>query len=165
MREGFFPIRVAEISDAEALKRLINEAFVVERVAIEGDRIDREGVLLNMRSGSFLVHEEDGSIVGCVYVQKKENRCCLGLLSVAPSLQGTGIGRKLVVAAEEFANRESCVAMDLRIISARSEVMQKFYEQLGYSVTGTSPLPDFVVLKAPCHFIHMSKLLKVSEAS
>jgi GNAT superfamily N-acetyltransferase len=137
----------------------------VERVAIEGDRIDSEGVLLNMRSGSFLVHEENGSIVGCVYVQKKESRCYLGLLSVAPSRQGTGIGKKLVAAAEEFANTESCVAMDLRIISVRSEVMQRFYEQRGYSVTGTSPLPDFVALKAPCHFIHMSKSLKTPEAS
>ena len=137
----------------------------MERVAIEGDRIDREGVLLNMRSGSFLVHEENGSIVGCVYVQKKENRCYLGLLSVTPLRQGMGIGKKLVAAAEEFANKEGCVAMDLRIISARSEVMQKFYEQLGYSFTGTSRLPDFVVLKAPCHFIHMSKSLNPSEAS
>jgi ribosomal protein S18 acetylase RimI-like enzyme len=137
----------------------------VERIAIQGDRIDREGVLLNMRSGSFLVHEENGSIVGCVYVQKKENRCYLGLLSVAPSRQGTGIGKELVTAAEEFAMKESCVTMDLRIISARSEIMQTFYEKLGYVVTGTSPLPDFVVLTAPCHFIHMSKSLQSPEAS
>ena len=157
-------IRVAEIFDAEALKQLINEAFVVERIAIEGDRIDIQGVHQYLRTGKFLIHEENRRVAGCVYVEKRGDRAYLGLLSVVPSLQRTGLGRRLTAAAEELAVKENCIGMDLRIISARSDVMQPFYEHLGYTVTGTSPLPDSVELKMPCHFIHMSKSLAPREA-
>lgn len=118
-----------------------------------------------MRTGSLLVHEENHTLIGCVYVEKRGERAYLGLLSVLPSQQGTGLGKKLSAAAEEFAVKAGCIAMDLRIISARSEVMRPFYERLGYSVTGTSPLPDSVELKMPCHFIHMSKSLAPKEAA
>jgi GNAT superfamily N-acetyltransferase len=133
-------------------------------VAIDGDRVDREAVLHNLRAGNFLVHEENGFLIGCVYLEQRSDRAYLGLLSVAPSRQGTGLGRKLVAAAEEFASKAGCNAMDLRIISARSEVMQAFYEHLGYVVTGTSPMPESMELKMPCYFIHMSKSLAPREA-
>ena len=116
-------------------------------------------MLAYLRSGKFLICEENGKPVGCVYVEQRGDRAYLGLLSVAPSKQGTGLGRKLTAAAEEFASKANCSAMDLRIISARSEAMQPFYEHLGYAVTGTSPPPDSDGLKMPYHFIHMSKPL------
>jgi GNAT superfamily N-acetyltransferase len=127
--------------------------------------VDREGVLHNIRTGKFLVQEENRSLVGCVYVEQRGDRAYLGLLSVAPSRQGTGLGGKLVAAAEKFADKAGCSAMDLRIISARRKVMQPFYERLGYVVTGTSPMPDSVELKISCHFIHMSKSLAPPEAA
>ncbi len=114
---------------------LINEAFAVERPFIEGDRVDRVGVLQYMCAGKFLLLEEANSLVGCVYLEKRGDRMYLGLLSVAAPRQGKGLGRKLMDAAEEFAVREGCIAMDLRVISTRTDI-QQFYERFGYSVVG-----------------------------
>jgi GNAT superfamily N-acetyltransferase len=82
----------------------------------------------------------------------------LGLLCVDPVQQGKGLGRKLMHAAEEFAVKAGCVAMDLKTISPRDDI-QPFYNHFGYVVTGTSPMPEGVVMAVPSHFIHMSKSL------
>jgi len=109
-------------------------------------------------TGQFLLLEEGGGLVGCVYLERRENRMYLGLLSIDPAQQGKGYGRKLMDAAEEFAIRGGCVAMDLRTISPRSDI-QPFYERLGYTVTGTSPIPPDIPMTVPGDFVHMSKLL------
>ncbi len=88
----------------------------------------------------------------------------LGLLCVAPSQQGKGLGRKLMDAAEEFAANAGCVAMDLRTISPRSDI-QPFYQHLGYAVTGTSPVPAEVAMAVPSHFVHMSKSLVKAQGA
>jgi len=151
--------RVATSDDVPALVRLINAAFAVERVAIEGDRVDRLGVEKYLRTGQFLLLEENTAITGCVYVEKRRDRAYLGLLSVEPFLQGRGLGRQLAAAAEKHAREQGCIAMDLRVISAREELLP-FYQQLGYAITHTSAMPAEAPLKVPCHFIHLSKDLR-----
>src|SRR5258707_14259499 len=96
-------IRTHTDSDDESLVRLINAAFVVERVAFDGDRVDLEGVRALMRKGTFLVAEvaDSRDFGGCVYLEPRDERCYLGLLSVAHSLQGKGLGRQLATAAEK----------------------------------------------------------------
>lgn len=153
--------RVAASDDVSALVRLINSAFVVERVAIEGDRVHHASVETYMQTGEFLLLEENAAIAGCVYTAKRGDRAYLGLLSVEPSSQGRGLGRHLVAAAENHARQQGCIAMDLRVISAREELLP-FYQHLGYAITHTSPLPAEVPLKVPCHFIHLSKDLLYS---
>ena len=49
---------MASSTDADALVRLINAAFRVERPYIEGDRIDAVGVRSYMAKGKFLVAED-----------------------------------------------------------------------------------------------------------
>lgn len=88
----------------------------------------------------------------------------LGLLSIDPAQQGKGLGRKLMAAAEEFALKEGCVAMDLRTISPRTDI-QPFYEHLGYLVTGTSPMPSDIPMTVPCHFVHMAKSLRKAQGA
>jgi len=83
----------------------------------------------------------------------------LGLLSIDPAQQGKGLGRKLMAAAEEFAVKKGCVAMDLRTISPRTDI-QPFYAHLGYVVTGASPMPPEISMAVPSHFVHMSKSLQ-----
>jgi len=116
-----------------------------------------------LSTGQFLLLEEAGTLVGCVYLEKKADRMYLGLLSIYPKQQGKGLGRKLMNAAEEFAVKEGCVAMDLRTISPRTDI-QPFYAHLGYAVTGTSPMPPEISMAVPSHFVHMSKsLLRAQE--
>ena len=151
-------IRRAESADVDALSALINIAFRVELPFIEGDRINPDGVREYMKKGKFLVAEDSAYLVGCVYFEVRGDRGYLGLLGVEPRRQGTGLGRKLMDAAEEFFRTANCVAIDLRIVSARTP-LPAFYHHLGYVETGTAPLPPDAPVKVPCHYILMSKML------
>lgn len=151
-------IRRAESADVDALSALINIAFRVELPFIEGDRINPDGVREYMKKGKFLVAEDSADLTGCVYVEVRENRGYLGLLGVEPRSQGTGLGRKLMDAAEQFFRTANCVAIDLRIVSARAP-LPAFYRRFGYVETGTAPLPPDAPVKVPCHYILMSRML------
>jgi GNAT superfamily N-acetyltransferase len=160
MPEKKIHARIANSSDIEAIATLINAAFVVERVAFDGDRIDVSGVRELMEKGAFLLAEEAAGLAGCVYVAAAGERSYLGLLSEAPTRQGAGLGRQLVVAAEEHARNAGCHAMDLRIISPRAENLLPFYQRLGYAQAGTAPFASDVASKVPCHYIIMAKPLR-----
>ena len=147
------PIRRATLDDADDLVRIINRAFDVEKFFIARDRIDRAELLTFFEKGEFLI---DGA--GCVYVEPRGERCYLGLLSVDPAAQGTGLGRKLMQAAEDRARELGCRAMDLRIVNLRAE-LPAFYRRLGYTENGTGEFPPEVETLQPCHFIYMVKPL------
>lgn len=151
-------IRAAIKADVEALARLINAAFVVEQPFIEGERIDPAGVRKYMEKGKFLVAEDAEELAGCVYVELRGGRGYLGLLGVAPARQGTGLGRKLMDAAEDYFRAAGCRGIDLRIISPRA-ALPAFYEHMGYRQTGTAAFAADVPVKVPCHYILMSKEL------
>ena len=157
-QENTLRFRVASLADVEALARLINAAFRVEQPFIEGDRINPDGVRAYMEKGKFLLAEDATGLAGCVYVELRGDRGYLGLLGVDPSHQGTGLGRKLMDAAENFFRRAGCVAVDLRVVSARAP-LPSFYRHLGYLETGTAPFAPDVPAKIPCHYILMSKTL------
>jgi N-acetylglutamate synthase-like GNAT family acetyltransferase len=151
-------IRLAQSADVDALSALINIAFRVELPFIEGDRINPDGVREYMKKGKFLVVEDSAHLVGCVHVEVRGNRGYLGLLGVEPRSQGTGLGHKLMDAAEQFFRTANCVAIDLRIVSARAP-LPAFYRRFGYVETGTAPLPPDAPVKVPCHYILMSRML------
>jgi GNAT superfamily N-acetyltransferase len=152
-------IRIASDDDVPALTGLINAAFVVEQVVFDGNRVDDLGVRAYMSGGTFLVAEDSTGLVGCVYIEARGDRSYLGLLSVQPERQGSGHGRQLVEAAENFARESGSRTMDLRVISARGEQLLPFYERLGYKFSRTEPFPPNLVTKAPSHFILLSKAL------
>jgi N-acetylglutamate synthase-like GNAT family acetyltransferase len=151
-------LRLAEAADTEALVRLINQAFAVEKIVIEGERIDSEKARALFETGNFLLLYEAEQLVGCVYVEVKGKRGYLGLLGVRPDRQKSGFGRRLTTAAEDYFRKAGCEAVDLRIVSVRAE-LPPFYERLGYAATAIAPVPDTVALKIPSHFIVMSKSL------
>src|SRR6266849_1724259 len=157
-QEDALRFRVASPADAEALAALINAAFRVELPFIEGDRTNPDGVRAYIEKGKFLLAENAAGLAGCVYVEIRGDRGYLGLLGVDPRRQGTGLGRKLMDAAEDFFRNANCVAIDLRIVSAR-EPLPGFYRHLGYVETGRAPVPPDALVKVPCHFILMSKML------
>lgn len=151
-------LRPAVLNDAEPLARLINAAFRVEQPFIEGDRINLDGVRAYLEKGKFLLAEDASGLAGCVYVELRGDCGYLGLLGVDPPRQGTGLGRKLMDAAENYFRDAGCRAIDLRIVSARTS-LPAFYRHLGYLETGTAPIAPDVAVKLLCHYIVMSKPL------
>src|SRR5215472_14130087 len=151
--------RFAFLVDTDALVSLINAAFVVERPIFGGDRTSPDGVRAYLERGTFLVTEDWRGLAGCVYVELRRDRGYIGLLSVAPARQGSGLGRVLMQAAEDFCREKKCVAVDLRVVSARTP-LPAFYRHLGYTETHTSELPADAHPRIPCRFIHMSKRLE-----
>jgi GNAT superfamily N-acetyltransferase len=151
--------RIAQEPDVDAIVQLINAAFMVERIAFDGDRIDAQGVRELVKKGTFLAAEDATGLAGCVYVEVAGERSSLGLLSVDPGRQGMGLGRRLVAAAEQHSRSAGCCAMDLRVISPRAEQLLPFYQHLGYTQTGTAPFSSDVKPKVSCHYITMAKPL------
>jgi GNAT superfamily N-acetyltransferase len=157
-RPGDARIRAAVSEDVEAIARLINAAFVVEGIAFDGDRTNPGKVRALMNTGKFLLAEDSAGLAGCVYVELRGDRSYLGLLSVDPPRQGTGLGGQLVAAVEEYSRSAGSRAVDLRIISPRAELLP-FYRHLGYAETSTAPFSSDVQPKLPSYYILMSKPL------
>lgn len=152
--------RFADQSDTAGLLTLINQAFSVESFFHIGTRLDPDRIQPHLRNGRFLVAESEGKLVGCVYVELHGEESYLGLLSVDRSLQKTGLGRRLVAAAEEFAREMGARRMDLTVVNLRTE-LPPYYERLGYRIVGEEPIPEQMKARVnqPCYFLRMSKPL------
>ncbi|HEV7967638.1 MAG TPA: GNAT family N-acetyltransferase [Candidatus Acidoferrales bacterium] len=150
--------RTANQSDADAIARLVNTAFLVEQFFIERDRTDPARVRDLLQNGNFLLAEEPAALVGCVYFEQRGQRGYFGMLSIEPSRQRMGVGRQLVGAVEKYFRAAGCKFSDLKIVNVRTE-LQTLYERWGYVETGTALYDDPTPTKMPVHFILMSKPL------
>ena len=154
-------VRTAGPQDVEEITTLINSSFrQAEGFFIDEDRIDCDGVRNCFGTGEFLVAESDDVMVGCVYVEPRDNaHAYLGLLAIDLTRQRSGLGSLLMDAAEDYCRRLGCRFMDINVVNLRKE-LPGFYQKRGYLETGmTSPFPDDIKTKIPCHFIEMSKPL------
>ena len=153
-------LRIAVPADAEKITTIINSAFrLAEEFFVDGDRIDVGKVLDFLRTGMFLLAEDEEVLVGCVYFEPHGDRAYLGLLSVDPSRQQSGLGSVLMAAAEDHCRQLKCRFMDVKVVNLRKS-LPGFYRRRGYVETGTSPFPAHVKTKTSCFFIDMSKPLQ-----
>jgi GNAT superfamily N-acetyltransferase len=151
-------IRIAGSADAEQITALINAAFrIAEGFFIDSPRITLGEVHDYLTTGAFLVAPDESGLSGCVYVEPRGERAYLGLLSVDPSRQQSGLGSRLMIAAEDYCRSRGARFMDILIVNLRTD-LPAFYEHRGYVENGTTPFPD-VPTKLPCHFINLSKPL------
>ncbi len=150
--------RTAQLEDAESIARLVNAAFRPERFFIDADRTSPEKVRALLQKGKFLLAEQTGALAACVYVELRGERGYFGLLAEDPARQRTGLGSRLVDAAEEYCRAAGCHFMDLTIVNLRTE-LPAFYRGLGYVESGTLPFPSDQHPNQPCHLVKMSKLL------
>lgn len=134
-----FAIRQMAPEDAAAVAELTSqlgyassESDIKRRYALIKDRLD----------GRLIVALDiDAVVVGWIHVQalsmlEADQRAEIWGLVVADSVRGSGAGRLLVEAAEEWA-----VERDLDIMGVRSNTLRveahAFYEHLGYEVVKT----------------------------
>jgi predicted N-acetyltransferase YhbS len=111
-----------------------------------------------MQRGAFLLLEDSGALAGCVYVELRGASGFIGLLSVGPQRQKSGLSRALMTAAEECFRGNGCVACELRFVNLRTD-LPAYYRRLGYSEAGTEAFPAEISTILPCHLIIMSKPL------
>jgi ribosomal protein S18 acetylase RimI-like enzyme len=147
-------VRRATVADAPALAELVNRAYEVEAFFVDGDRTTAAEVAALIERGTFLVLEYDGGLAGAVFV---EHRGYFGMLSVAPGMQGYGLGTRLVRIAEAFCEALGCTTMELKIVNVRED-LGRWYRSLGYHEVGTAPYVARPV-KVPVHFVEMKKQL------
>jgi N-acetylglutamate synthase-like GNAT family acetyltransferase len=115
--------RTAESADAENIASLVNLAFRPERFFVDGDRTNPEKVRALLPKGKFLLAEETGTLIGCVYVELRGDRGYFGLLAVDPARQQSGIGARLVEAAEDYCRSAGCRFMDLTMVNLRTNII------------------------------------------
>ncbi len=152
-------IRMAAPADAAKITAIINSAFhIVEGFFFDGPRIGQAEVEQLLSKGAFLLAENGDTLNGCVYVELRGERSYLGLLSVEPNCQQSGLGSLLMRAAEDHCRERGSRFMDIYIVNLRTE-LPPFYERRGYVETGTTPFVEDVPTKIPCHFINMAKPL------
>jgi GNAT superfamily N-acetyltransferase len=131
-------IRPAELGDADALAGLITELGYKTRNSEMKMRM--ESIVVDSRYRTF-VAVENGKVCGMIgtfshysYEHNNPGGRIIALV-VAAGARGRGIGRRLMIAAEnDFAQRDiRRVAVDTRF--ERKQAHQ-FYEQLGYTRNG-----------------------------
>ena len=128
-------ITSAKIEDATALTLLINSAYrgetskkgwTTEATILEGSRTNETEILEIIKDSNqtLLKFAEDKTILGCVLLIEKESKLYLGMLTVSPELQNSGIGKKLLAAAEDHANKLGLKRIVMNVISIRKELIE-----------------------------------------
>ena len=141
-------ISVAAVDDIPAITALLNSAYrgesskqgwTTEAHLIAGDVRTNENnvkeVMVQVGSVMLKYSDDKQNITACVNLQQHGDKIYLGMLSVSPQLQGAGIGKQLLKAAEEYAVQVQCVAVYMTVISVRTELIN-WYERFGYKDTG-----------------------------
>jgi ribosomal protein S18 acetylase RimI-like enzyme len=167
-------ISAVTATDIQALVDLVNSAYrgdsskkgwTTEAELLEGIRTDPQTLLeqINLPGHTILkAVNNDQEIIACVGLEEKGNKLYLGMLTVKPDIQATGIGKQMLLAAESFAWSKDLHCIEMTVISVRSELIA-FYERRGYQKTGEKrdfPTdPKFGIKKQDLEFIVLEKKL------
>jgi ribosomal protein S18 acetylase RimI-like enzyme len=151
--------KFADEKSLNSVSLLVNSAYrgdssrkgwTTEADLLDGQRTDPESLYKDIISGKKILLAVDGeSLVGSVMLEILSNQsnnkinkyCYLGMLTISPELQNSGLGKKLLSEAESWARSQGCVEMYLSVIPLRKE-LSAWYERHGYSFTGREqPFP------------------------
>jgi ribosomal protein S18 acetylase RimI-like enzyme len=139
--------RTATGDDAAAIAALVNSGYrgessqqgwTTEADLLDGLRTDENEIrsLIAADDAMTVLCIDENEITGSVHIQKEGPACYLSMLVVKPGLQGSGIGKQLIEAAESRARETwSSAKMTMTVITIRSELIA-YYERRGYRRTG-----------------------------
>lgn len=163
-------IAAAAPADAPALKALLEAAYrgdaAREGWNHEADILDDERIALSELQAmladpavTILAARDGDRLMGCVAVTRKHAALgYLGMLCVLPRLQSSGLGRRLLDAAEDHGRALGLHTMEMTVIDSRASLIA-WYVRRGYALTGeTRPFP--VLRDPPITFVVLEKPLK-----
>jgi ribosomal protein S18 acetylase RimI-like enzyme len=164
----------ATIDDIPTLNRLVNSAYrgdssrqgwTTEADLLDGTRTDEQAIReFFTNPDSIILKYLDGEkIIGCVRLVKHGGQLYLGMFAVDPNIQNKGIGKKILLAAEDEARRLQCRSIDMTVISERKELID-WYKRNGYVEVGEKkPMvfdnPGGGIPKKDLFFITLEKFL------
>ncbi|MBF4463914.1 GNAT family N-acetyltransferase [Flavobacterium sp. LC2016-12] len=165
-------ITKATLQDIPTLNILINSAYrgetskkgwTTEANLLEGKRTNEEELtetILNPKN-TILKYTQSDKIIGSVLLVEKENQLYLGMLTVSPELQNSGIGKKMLAEAENHAKALGLSSIIMTVISVREELIA-WYKRHGYVDTGErEAFPEseihVTICEAPLEFIYLEK--------
>lgn len=167
-------ITKATLDDIAALEKLINSAYrgetsklgwTTEASLLQDKRIDLDELtkIINTKTNTILKFTNNNNLIGCVLLVDKGDNLYLGMLSVSPELQNSGIGKALLQKAEEHALSLNLPKIVMTVISIREELIA-WYNRHGFIDSGErEPFPlngtDAVISQEPLEFIVLEKKL------
>lgn len=148
-----FRFRDATTDDVPAIVALVTSAYrgdasragwTTEADFLDGNRIDADILrqdIVRSRSRVLLV-ERDGALLACAHLAEEDGAGYFGMFSVLPTLQGGGLGKRLLAECERIAREAWHLSvMRMTVIDIRDELIA-FYERRGYRRTGVyKPFP------------------------
>ena len=166
----------AGTGDIDALHVLVESAYRGESARrgwtheadlLGGQRTDAKALreIIEADRQVILLAKNADAITGCVQLcHVGEGLAYLGLLTVDPDLQASGLGKELLIRSEQFVRDHwQAKAMEMTVIRQRSDLIA-YYERRGYARTGEhrpfphgdprfglpkSPELEFAVLRKP----------------
>lgn len=179
--------RVATSADVPALTSLVNSAYrgessrvgwTTEADLLGGQRTDEAALqeFIGSEGGEpstrvMLIAFETDAPLACVQLERRGDLAYLGMLTVAPARQSSGLGRRLLEAAErEVVRRWSVRGMMMTVIAQRAELID-WYERRGYRRSGaTAPFPYGderfgLPRRSDLHFVVLEKSLTTPNPS
>jgi ribosomal protein S18 acetylase RimI-like enzyme len=165
-------ITKATLQDIPSLNILINSAYrgetskkgwTTEAHLLEGKRTTEEElteIILDSKN-TFLKFTENDQIIGSVLLVEKEHQLYVGMLTVSPELQNSGIGKKMLAEAENHAKSLGLSTLSMTVVSVRAELIA-WYKRHGYIDTGKrEPFPSsdihINISDKPLEFIYLEK--------
>lgn len=165
-------ISKATLQDIPSLNILINSAYrgetskkgwTTEAHLLEGKRTTEEElttIILDPKN-TFLKFTENDQIIGSVLLVEKEHQLYVGMLTVSPELQNSGIGKKMLAEAENHAKSLGLSTLSMTVVSVRAELIA-WYKRHGYVDTGKrEPFPSSDIHNnisdKPLEFIYLEK--------
>lgn len=165
-------ITKATLQDIPSLNLLINSAYrgetskkgwTTEAHLLEGKRTTEEeltAIILDSKN-TFLKFTENDQIIGSVLLVEKEHQLYVGMLTVSPELQNSGIGKQLLAEAENHAATLGLSTLTMTVVSVRAELIA-WYKRHGYEDTGErEPFPSsdihINISDQPLEFIFLEK--------
>lgn len=165
-------ISTAAKKDIPFLNSLINSAYrgesskkgwTTEANILEGFRTTEQELteMIQDPKNTMLKFTENNQIIGCVLLIEKELELYLGMLTVSPELQNTGVGKKLLQQAVIHAQALRLPKIIMTVISVRDELIA-WYKRNGYEDTGArEPFPasdaHIPISAEPLEFIVLEK--------